>query len=522
MSKQVHSLVSGNVRRAAAAYVRMSTEKQNYSIQHQLVVIDDYALRHELSIVQTYVDSGKSGLKIEGRHGLQHLLLDVLSGQANYSTILVYDVSRWGRFQDADESAYYEFVCRRAGIDVIYCAEIFAEDVSPMAAILKSLKRLMAGEYSRELSTKVFAAQSNFVMMGFRQGGLAGYGLRRVVLDQSGQQKYMLEAGQRKHFPTDRVVLTTGPDEEIVVVNTIYDWYLRLKLGDKRIATMLNIAGIASESGGPWTKNMVRSILTNEKYIGNAVYNRSSYKLRKHAVENPQSIWVRKNGAFSAVVAADRFTEAQAERTERHRWHTDEELLGMLRDIHAQHGRISALLINQHPTAPTDQTFKYHFGTLANAYSLAGIARSEHFNYVESRRALREVRANLIKAVIDLVVRAEGTATPVDGQGRLLINGNLVVKVMTVRCQQEGPRCLRRWRLKMSMTQGADFTIAAQMSPTNRSILYYYLLPMAEVTPSTRWLPLPPRVDFPSALHKHRFSNLGELFGLHHVSTDAH
>ncbi|MEO6246527.1 MAG: hypothetical protein ABIQ12_13930 [Opitutaceae bacterium] len=27
-----------------------------------------------------------------------------------------YDVSRWGRFQDADESGYYEYICKRAGI----------------------------------------------------------------------------------------------------------------------------------------------------------------------------------------------------------------------------------------------------------------------------------------------------------------------------------------------------------------------------------------------------------------------
>jgi hypothetical protein len=32
--------------------------------------------------------------------------------------ILVLDVSRWGRFQDIDESAYYEFLCRRAGMQV--------------------------------------------------------------------------------------------------------------------------------------------------------------------------------------------------------------------------------------------------------------------------------------------------------------------------------------------------------------------------------------------------------------------
>jgi len=42
---------------------------------------------------------------------------------AYLSVILVYDVSRWCRFQDVDESAYYECICKRAGINFAYCAE---------------------------------------------------------------------------------------------------------------------------------------------------------------------------------------------------------------------------------------------------------------------------------------------------------------------------------------------------------------------------------------------------------------
>jgi DNA invertase Pin-like site-specific DNA recombinase len=494
----------------AVAYVRMSTEKQNYSIQHQQLVIDDYALRNELVIVRTYADSGKSGLRMEGRAGLQKLLADVVSGRADFSCILVYDVSRWGRFQDADESAYYEFVCRRAGIEVIYCAELFAGDGSPMAAILKSLKRLMAGEYSRELSSKVFAAQSNFVLMGFKQGGMAGYGLRRVTVDQNGRRKIVLEAGERKHMPTDRVVLTPGPDEEAMVVNKIYDWYLRLKLGDKRIADMLNAAGIDGESGRPWTKKMVSSVLTNEKYVGHSVFNRTSYKLKKRPVKNPPSMWIRKDDAFTALVPKNIFEEAQATRAERHRRRTNEELLHILRDIHAKHGKISALLIAQHEASPSSQTFKYHFGTLANAYHQAGIASSEHFSYVESRRALRTIRASLVAQVTELIKEAGGTAMPAEGQDRLLVNDQLLVKIMAVRCQHEGAGY--RWRLRTRLATGAEFVIAAQMNTTNRHIINYYLLPIGCLIGD--WLALPTRLDADHALHRHRYPDLESMFGL--------
>src|SRR5690348_16233384 len=98
----------------AAVYVRMSTEHQQYSTSNQMDVIREYAKRRNMEIVKEYSDEGKSGLNIQGRDSLTQMIQDVQNGDVNFSNILVYDVSRWGRFQDADESAYYEYICRRA------------------------------------------------------------------------------------------------------------------------------------------------------------------------------------------------------------------------------------------------------------------------------------------------------------------------------------------------------------------------------------------------------------------------
>ncbi|UUZ46658.1 recombinase family protein [Massilia sp. B-10] len=165
----------------AAMYVRMSTESQNYSTDHQRAKIRQYAIKKGLRIVREYADEGKSGLSLKGRAGLQSLIDDVQSGAAPYSVVVVYDVSRWGRFQDVDEAAYHEHTCRRAGIVVVYCEEQFQDDGSPLGSLLKAIKRTMAAEYSRELSEKVFSAQCRFIEMGFKQGGHAGYGLRRLA-----------------------------------------------------------------------------------------------------------------------------------------------------------------------------------------------------------------------------------------------------------------------------------------------------------------------------------------------------
>ena len=189
----------------AAQYVRMSTEHQQYSTENQGDKIREYAARRNIEIVRTYADEGKSGLRINGRQALQQLIADVQSGKADFQIILVYDVSRWGRFQDADESAYYEYICKRQGISVAYVAEQFENDGSPVSTIVKGVKRAMAGEYSRELSAKVFAGQCRLIELGFRQGGPAGFApLRHIGI-------YSYRAGFLRGFPQ----LPPAPTEQL-------------------------------------------------------------------------------------------------------------------------------------------------------------------------------------------------------------------------------------------------------------------------------------------------------------------
>src|ERR1700730_14481619 len=137
--------VSGKFVRAAQ-YVRMSTEHQKYSTENQAEAMQQYAARRGIEIVRTYADEGKSGLRLDGLDALTKLFPDVKIKGADFTTILVYDISRWGRFQDADESAYYEYLCKGAEISVQYCAEQFENDGSIASTIVKGMKRAMAGE----------------------------------------------------------------------------------------------------------------------------------------------------------------------------------------------------------------------------------------------------------------------------------------------------------------------------------------------------------------------------------------
>lgn len=140
----------------AAEYLRMSTDQQKYSTENQSLAIAVFAAQRGIDIVRTYIDEGRSGLSIANRSGLAALIDDVQSGRADFEYVLVYDVSRWGRFQDVDESAYYEFICRRAGVQVHYCAEEFENDGSLTSSLIKVVARFGAADYSRRLSRKGF------------------------------------------------------------------------------------------------------------------------------------------------------------------------------------------------------------------------------------------------------------------------------------------------------------------------------------------------------------------------------
>lgn len=141
---------SGEVREfRAKLYVRTAAEQQQGSTGTQSDRVLDYARKRGVGIVKTYCDEGKSGLFIFGRTGFQKLLSDVDSRRADFNLILVYDISRWGRFLGPSEGAYYEDICKHAGFQVTYCDEPFGDDSASVSTIVKAIKLTMDDEYKR-------------------------------------------------------------------------------------------------------------------------------------------------------------------------------------------------------------------------------------------------------------------------------------------------------------------------------------------------------------------------------------
>jgi DNA invertase Pin-like site-specific DNA recombinase len=469
--------------RRAAQYVRMSTEHQQYSTENQADRIRDYAERHGIEIVRTYADEGKSGLNIGGREGLQRLLDDVRHRRVDFELILVYDVSRWGRFQDADESAHYEFLCKQAGLKVIYCAEQFDNDGSPVATIVKGVKRAMAGEYSRELSAKVFAGQCRLIELGFRQGGPAGFGLRRVLLDQSGEAKGELRRGQHKSLQTDRVVLHPGPPEEVAVVREIYRAFVERGHSEAIIARRLNEEGVQTDLGRQWTRGTVHQILTNEKYIGGNVYNRLSFKLKQQRVRNPPEVWVRRPDAFEAIVPTELFFTAQGIIRARSRRFSDSEMLDRLRDLYRSRGFLSAILIDEAEGLPSSGAFSHRFGSLMRAYQLVGFTPDRDYRFIEANRLLRRLHPEIVQRT-EAAMLALGAQIERDPATDLLrVNAEFSVSVILSRCNATAAGALR-WKLRLDTGLRPDITVAVRLTPDNAGELDYYLLPWMDMAAS--------------------------------------
>jgi DNA invertase Pin-like site-specific DNA recombinase len=491
----------------AAQYVRMSTEHQRYSTENQGDAILEYAARRGLEVVRTYADEGKSGLRLDGRDALKRLIEDVQTGKADFTTILVYDVSRWGRFQDADESAYYEYICRRAGIAVQYCAEQFENDGSPVSTIVKGVKRAMAGEYSRELSAKVFAGQCRLIEIGYRQGGPAGYGLRRMLVDQNGTHKGALGRGEHKSIQTDRVILVPGAPVEIETVQWMYRAFVEEGKLEQEIADLLDSRHVQTEDGGSWTRGRVHQVLTNPKYVGDNVWNRRSYKLKKLRIRNEPEMWVRSNGAFEPIVERHLFDAAQAIIQNRSRRMSEDDMLDRLRVLYQARGSLSGLIIDEAADLPSSSTYRARFGSLGRAYQLVGFTIERDFRYIEINRVLRSLQPEIVAEAVTQIGEVGGRVEQDQRTQILTVNREFTVALSIARCHETAAGTLR-WQIRFDTGLSPDVIVALRMDRENQVVQDYYILP---------------RIDLPGpqvrlgehnglALDSFRFDTLDQLY----------
>jgi DNA invertase Pin-like site-specific DNA recombinase len=386
----------------AAEYLRVSHQDQTNGLKAQAQRIRAYAEHHGFRIVKTYVDHGRSGLVVQRRKGLRDLLNDVVARCTNYKVILVDDVSRWGRFQDSDEAAHYEFLCKQSGVPIHYCSEAFTNLRGMGEAILKNLGRTMAGEYSRELSDKCFHAQKHLAELGYRVGGKAGYGFRREAICSNGSRR-ALEAGEYKSLITDRVILTLGPAKEVDCIKRMFELVLKNRSRPAEIARDLNDEGRTYKDNRAWNADAVRNILRNPKYAGKHVWNRNSRRLHGPTIHVPRAEWVVRDDVIPAIIDKRSFERAQRIlRRHNKRW-SDAELLESLRMLRIRTGHISQKLIAHTAGMASVGTYHRRLGSLRQLHLLIGFrGRVDLFDKGDQGQRTQALRDRVVEEIVAL------------------------------------------------------------------------------------------------------------------------
>jgi DNA invertase Pin-like site-specific DNA recombinase len=477
-----------------AQYLRMSTEHQQYSICNQMQLIAEYAEARGFIIVKTFEDPGKSGLCLKSRPALRQLLNEVMSGSATFKAILVYDVSRWGRFQDVDESAHYEFLCRNAGIPIHYCAEQFINQGSIESAILKTLKRAMAAEFSRELGEKVYRGQNRLVTHGFKMGGRSTYGLRRMLVSADGKPKQLLAIGERKSIHNDRVIIMPGPDDELQVVREIFASAIEGKTPTD-IARQLNSRCVPFSPHQPtWKPQTVASLIRNPVYAGCNTWGRTTQRLKSGNHDLPSAQWVVAPGSLAAIVPPETFNAARSAIL----WKlTDEEILEGLRGVLKRHGAVTEAILAADRDAPSYMTCKYHFGTLKAA--LERIGYSHGVNYSLARRRGKEIQRKHRQLVETLGRRfpksVQVVSEPHSPKKLLLVDGSICVHVQFAIPRQTSPESWA-WRICPRKRELKEMNLCCYLDTQGQVNRMYLLrcLPMSNANAVTIH---PESTDFP-------------------------
>lgn len=465
----------------AVMYVRMSTDLQQYSIENQSDYMRAYADMHGHEIIRVYPEEGESGLTLAGRPQMQQLLIDVQGPTRDFDTILVYDISRWGRFPDDDEGAAYEHLCRKAGVSVIYVAEEFANDGSMFAGVYKAIKRTMASGYSKDLSLKVFIGQCRLIRLGYRQGGHAGYGLRRMLIDLHGRWKGELAYGERKSLQTDRVILIPGPQEEVDIVRWIYQQFVDDGLPEVEIAMALNARGVMTDMEHPWTRGTVHQVLTNEKYIDHNVFNRRSFKLKKIRVANNPQDYIRADNAFTPIIDEMLFTRARQMITARAQKLTDDELLATLTEIYHRHGRLTAIIIDECEDTPSSSVYAQRFGGLLRAYRLVGYTPAYDCAHIAINRQLRAWYPTFCTQIVTQLQEVGALVSHNTTTGLMRINGEFTLAIVIARCQATDSGRLR-WIIRLDTGLTPDFHLVVRMDVENAAPRDYYLFSTLDIS----------------------------------------
>jgi len=275
-----------------ALYARVSSEQQaekNNSIPSQLRLLNEYALKHNMTVYKEYVDEATSALSTN-RPAFLEMISDAKKKLPPFQTILVWKLSRFAR--NRQDSIIYKAMLKKQGIEIISISEPI--DNSPQGQLMEGMIEVLDEFYSAVLAQETLRGLVENARKGYRNGGYATVGYTNVqVFDGNNNAKTKYDINEN----------------ESETVKLIYDLYAKGN-GLKNIVMHLNYNNHKPRSGGKWSKTTVANVLRNESYIGWTVFNKRDNKTIGRQLK-PKSEWVIVKNTHDPIVQEELFNKVQ-------------------------------------------------------------------------------------------------------------------------------------------------------------------------------------------------------------------
>ncbi|UCB56734.1 MAG: recombinase family protein [Candidatus Omnitrophota bacterium] len=292
----------------AIAYLRKSTDLQEASLEQQREKILLFAEEHSIKVIEFFAEEA-CGENVEGRPQFRRMI-DCCKGQDNFQYVFVYDISRWGRFENPKEAVYWEVEIEKAGKKLVFVSEGFKED-NIGTSITNFVKSAEASEYLKNIRRQTTRGMIYNAKQGFWMGGRPPYGYDRAIVE-NGKIIGVLPQGKQKGIKDQKIKLVINK-QQAKVIRIIYIMFAKQGLSVRSIATYLNQSRYSPPRGRMWTKSALWRMLHNEVYIGMLVYNREN-KHKRHGRHkyNPKDKWIIVENAHQPIIPLELWEMAQA------------------------------------------------------------------------------------------------------------------------------------------------------------------------------------------------------------------
>lgn len=270
-----------------ALYARFSSDNQRTeSIDAQIRAMKEYCKKKKFVIVNTYIDEARSAMN-DRRPSFQQMIAD--SDKREFNIVLVHKLDRFAR--NRYDSAVYKRELKKNGVMVYSVLENINDTLESI--MMESIIEGMAEYYSKNLGREVMKGMKETALKCMHTGGCSPLG-------------YDVDAS------TKRLIINETEAESVRIIFKMF----ANRYSYSAIVNRLRDEKRLTKKGEEFKKTSLHSILTNMKYKGVYVFNRSSAKsidgTRNAHLYKDESEMVIIEGGCPQIVDTKTFEKAQA------------------------------------------------------------------------------------------------------------------------------------------------------------------------------------------------------------------